>query len=302
MLANDAFLQRLGEGFDRVPRVLRALLAGQRDARPADGDDALRTGEAELVPLPSSTVGEVHLEHQRERGMRGRLRIVVETDGDVGDVAAIVPVTQTGAVSAVSAPTNQTDRLERALRRVTETTSPVDRLRCRIRRNRVLPGAQRRIAVPPGLDEVQLTDRAGAEQLPRLGVDDRAHALAADLENAVGLPRGLDHVRTFFEVLDHRLFDVDVLARLHGVDGDARVPVIRRGDDHGVDVRPRQHLTVIARGEDVVAPHLLRPFQSSVVDIRDGHQFRAGDAERRARVPHALPSRANQRDLDAVEG
>ena len=43
----------------------------------------------------------------------------------------------------------------------------------------------------------------------------------------------------------HGLFEVDVLAFVHRVERDAGVPVIRRGDNHGVHVRASQHFAVI---------------------------------------------------------
>ena len=108
-------------------------------------------------------------------------------------------------------------------------------------------------------------------------VDDGAHALAAHLEDAAGALLGLDHLRALVQLLHHGLLAVDVLAGVHGVDGDLRVPVVGGADDHGVDVLARQHFAVIARGEEVIAPDFLGAGQAAVVDIGDGHQFYAAD-------------------------
>jgi hypothetical protein len=69
--------------------------------------------------------------------------------------------------------------------------------------------------------------------------------------------------------------------------------VIGRRDD-GVDVRPRQHVAVVARREEVGAPELLRARQPAVIDV--GHRFQRGarDAQRGPRVAHPLTAGANQ--------
>ena len=48
---------------------------------------------------------------------------------------------------------------------------------------------------------------------------------------------GFDERLAVVDMLHHRLFAVDVLAGVHGVDGDILVPVVGRGDDDGVDIR-----------------------------------------------------------------
>jgi hypothetical protein len=101
-------------------------------------------------------------------------------------------------------------------------------------------------------------------------------------------------------VLNHRFFEVDVLAGVHRVDGDLLVPMIGRGDDHGVDVGPREHLAIVARGEDVLSPELLGARQAAVVDVGDGDDLDTGRGEGDAGVPHALAAGADQRDLDLV--
>ena len=45
------------------------------------------------------------------------------------------------------------------------------------------------------------------------------------------VPAGdFDHAPAFADVVADRLFDIDVLAGLHGPDGGQGVPVVRRGD------------------------------------------------------------------------
>ena len=57
-----------------------------------------------------------------------------------------------------------------------------------------------------------------------------AAALRAGLADPVVLAGRLDDAPAFADVVADRLFDVDVLAGLHGPDGGQGVPVVRRGD------------------------------------------------------------------------
>ena len=97
-----------------------------------------------------------------------------------------------------------------------------------------------------------------------------------------------------FDLLHHGLLAVDVLAGVQRVDGDARVPVVGRGDDHGVDVLARQHLAIVARGEEVVAADFLGARQAAVVDVADGHQFDAGEGQRVVGVAGAHAAGADE--------
>ncbi len=205
------------------------------------------------------------------------------------------------AVIAVVAPAEQAHRLEGNLRRASQKPVPIDGRGRGIGRNRILPRADRVVAIPPRLHHVQLADRTAGEKILGLLVHDGAHALAAHLENPAGAARGLDHLLAVVDALHHRFLAVHVLARAHGVDGDLLVPVVGRPDDHRVHVPPRQHLAIIAGGENVRAPPLLRVRQAAVVNVGDGDQLGAG-RDRRRGVAASLSARADQRDLDAIVG
>src|SRR5207253_4913295 len=140
-----------------------------------------------------------------------------------------------------------------------------------------------------------LADGAGRDQVLRLLVQHRADALAADLENALRLLRCRDDFRPVLVYVDHGLLEIDVFAGVHGVDGRLLVPVVGRGDQDRVDVRAGQNLPVVARGEDVVAPELLRVGQAPVVTVRNRHQLHARRLDRSPGVALALPARADQR-------
>jgi hypothetical protein len=78
--------------------------------------------------------------------------------------------------------------------------------------------------------------------------------------------------------------------------------VVRRTDNHGVDIFAGQNLVVVARGKDIVAPDLLAVRQPSVVAIGHGHQLDTGNLDRNLRVSLSLPACANQRYLNVVVG
>ena len=60
--------------------------------------------------------------------------------------------------------------------------------------------------------------------------------LHADGEDLLGLLDRLGDLAGLVDRVGHRLFAVDVLAGLHGVDRHLGVPVVGRGDQDGVDV------------------------------------------------------------------
>ena len=64
--------------------------------------------------------------------------------------------------------------------------------------------------------------------------------------------------------------------------------------------RPRQHLAVVARREDLAAPQLFRERQPPVVDVGGRDQLDAGRAKRRAHVLLAADAHAEQRDPDPL--
>ena len=78
--------------------------------------------------------------------------------------------------------------------------------------------------------------RAGPDDLGQLGVQARRPPLEADLDDAVVLPRRLDHPPALTDGRGERLLGVDVLPGGAGGRHMDRVPVVGSGDDHGVDV------------------------------------------------------------------
>ena len=72
-----------------------------------------------------------------------------------------------------------------------------------------------------------------------------AAALCADLDDAVGGADGIDDAVAFFNGVAERLFDIDVFAGADGVDEHSGVPMVRCGDDDGVDGFVVEELSVV---------------------------------------------------------
>ena len=102
--------------------------------------------------------------------------------------------------------------------------------------------------------------------------------------------------------MDHRLFAVDVLARLHGIDRSLLVPVIGRADNDRVNILASQDFVVVAGGEYVVAPEFFAARQPAVVAVGGGDQFHARHLYGGPGVELALSAGADQRNLDVIVG
>ena len=104
-------------------------------------------------------------------------------------------------------------------------------------------GLERRIAVgahvevTAQIDVADLAEQAGFDDL-LLRVDEvrRALALRADLHHALVLARGIQHGFAFAHVAADGLLAINIRAGFNGRDAMQRVPVIRRTDEHDVEV------------------------------------------------------------------
>jgi len=149
---------------------------------------------------------------------------------------------------------------------------------------------------------VELPDRARSKQFLGLGVDDRTHPLASNLQDSIARASGVDHFRAIGINVDHGLLAVDVFARFHGVDRNLLVPMIGSADDDGVHVFARQDLVVVACGKNVRAPHFLAVFEPSIIRIGDRDEFDSGNLKGGPGIELALTTSADQRNLNVIIG
>ena len=139
-------------------------------------------------------------------------------------------------------------------------------------------------------------------------------ALAAAREHAAVAAGGLDHDPPFADRQRFRLLAVHVLAVPHRLAGDQRVPVVGRGAEHRVDVRPGTQLAVIVvvvaalvRAAGLllgiaILDLLLGPLPMPGVHVADGQDLDFREAHEAAHVAAALAAHADEAHGDAVAG
>ena len=99
------------------------------------------------------------------------------------------------------------------------------------------------------------------------------------------------------------LLDVDVLAGGAGVDRDRHVPVVRRRDEHGVDVLTFEDGAVVLGRLGARLGEGARPLEVPVPDVADRDDAHALDlAEIRYEPPEGAAARADAADPDALGG
>ncbi len=150
-----------------------------------------------------------------------------------------------------------------------------------------------------------LADHAVGDGLLGLPPDVGGRGLRANLEDALGFLDRVDQLVRFLVGVDHGLFQVDVLAVVHGVEGDLAVPVIGGGDDDGIHICLGQQLAVIEVAVDLVK--LGAGALALFVDVADGDDV-AGAVVLRG-VFGELPGHvtaaaavADHGDIDAIVG
>ena len=163
----------------------------------------------------------------------------------------------------------------------------------------------------PGIEvvvvpDLHLGDLAQAARLDHLGgllIVGPAPLLGADLHDAVVLAGGLDRGRPSPIEVRQRFLDVDVLARLAGVDRAQAVPVVVGGHDHRVDVLVVQQLPVVAVGGDgVVAGRLHALAEPLLIQIADGDDPRARALHVALHHAPSFAAAADQSEVDRAVG
>ena len=91
----------------------------------------------------------------------------------------------------------------------------------------------------------RLADRALRNQFARLDELRLGGVLAAHLQHAPGFLDVLGNDAGFFDAMRHGLLQVDVLAGFERIHGHAEVPVIRRGDEYGVEIGAGEQIVIV---------------------------------------------------------
>ena len=133
-----------------------------------------------------------------------------------------------------------------------------------------------------------------------------AAVLRAALDDPLVLPGGLDHLPPLADVERDVLLDVDVLARLARPYRRQCVPVLRRGDNHAVDVlvaEERLHLGDELRFSALCLADLAHaPGRLARVDVADVLEFDVLELGETHRESAPAPARADQAEDDLVVG
>ena len=173
-----------------------------------------------------------------------------------------------------------------------------------------LGGASRplRLAHPraPDVHFLDLADRLRLDQFHDAPIGVASVNLRAHLRGHLGPVVGLADRAGFVHRMGHRLLAVHVLAKLHRRHRRQRMVVVRRADDHGVDVFLLEHLPPVAVTASLAGPlpgrfdGLDRPREGRLFHVAERHDVYARIAEHSAQVRPAAPSGPDQPDVDSL--
>ena len=126
--------------------------------------------------------------------------------------------------------------------------------------------------------------------------------LRTHLYHSLVFARRFHHALSFLHDAADGLFHVNVLAGLRGFHGEKRVPVVRRGHNHGVDVLAIENPPKVLVGFRLAARGLRGCVQVRLVDVAHGGNLGVGLLGKIFQVPHAHPAGANHANPDPVVG
>ena len=73
--------------------------------------------------------------------------------------------------------------------------------------------------------------------------------------------------------MHHGLLTIHMLAFVHGIDGNAIMPVVRSSDDDRINIFSVQNLLIVFCCENIFPIEFLCPLESSCVEITKRHEF-----------------------------
>ena len=126
--------------------------------------------------------------------------------------------------------------------------------------------------------------------------------LGAHLHHALVLARRFHHALSFLHDAADGLFHVNVLAGLARFHGRERVPVVRRGHNHRVDVLAIKNLPIVFVRFRLAVGGLRGCVQIRLVDVAYGGNLGVGLLGKIFQVPHAHAAGANHANPDPVVG
>ncbi len=125
----------------------------------------------------------------------------------------------------------------------------------------------------------------------------------AELEHDPALLQRVAHQLGLGQRPRESLLAVDVFARFHGVEHHLAMPMIRRGDDHRIDVRVGQQFAVIDVGFHLRVEAALDAFlPMRPIDIADRHHLDVGGVDDRVDEVAAAGPQADATDANRLAG
>ncbi len=215
-----------------------------------------------------------------------------EVDKEVsGDAARVILIT---------APAEKAVERKRAFRGRTEEGFPIDGLRRGVGRYGINPCAGCSITIVGRANHSHLTEFSRANPFARLSLGLRTHTLAADLDDAIGFRGRVDDLHAFGGSISERLFTIDILTGLNGLDNNGLVPMIGRGHDDGVNRLGGDDVLEGRIGFDARAYPLDGALNPTFVGIRDGHNLRARHGQEGLHQLMGSRAGTDDADLDSI--
>ena len=165
----------------------------------------------------------------------------------------------------------------------------------------------RRAVVIIAVQRLELAEHAAAGDVHAEAKTRDAAPLGAALVDGPEPLHRIGHGPALGDRQRDRLFAVDVLAGLGRFDGDDRVPMVRRGDQHRVEIAAGEDLAkIVVRGAVLVAiggvDRILGALPVTRIDIADGQHPHVLKRQEALEVVHPLPAQADRPHREPLAG